>query len=73
MQRTGTDGTGRIAVIAWRVLRSAKKRPTAHIVSDTTKRTRDNSLIADCGAKGGLVNVDGEPVAPACPRCMGAA
>jgi hypothetical protein len=60
----------------WVLLRSTSKRPVAHRWTrpgskpGTLQRNSWGAAIADCGAQGATVSVDGEPLAIACPLCL---
>lgn len=56
----------------WVVFRSSRGLPTAHRVTDLTRHGVYGGLIADCGATALPLELDGEPMARACPRCRGA-
>ena len=55
----------------WVLLASTRHRPVAHLWTDTSRRNKWNGAIADCGAQGAVVSVEGEPLAVVCPQCKG--
>lgn len=56
----------------WRLMHATRTRPTAHLVSAAALATPGNrfEVMARCGKVAGLVPHDGEPLAPACPKCL---
>lgn len=56
----------------WRLMHAVRSRPTAHLVSAPALATpgKRHEVMARCGKVAGLITVDGEPLAPACPKCL---
>ena len=53
----------------WVLLIHHRDPPRAHILDSVAPPTKENSRLAVCGAKGGLLRVEGTPLVPICAVC----